>query len=364
MKVVVLTTSYPRPGMEHCGRFIADGVAHLQAAGVGIEVVGPASFRHFGLAYNDGVVRGVRRRPWGAPLLVGAMTSAVERAARDADLVHVHWLPNAVAAVLARKPFVVTLHGTDIALARRAPALARPLLRRARAVVAVSHALADEARRLGARDPRVIPNGVELPPAVGVSDDPPHILFAGRLSPEKGIDELAAATRGLDLVVAGDGPLRDRLPDALGFVRPEELHRLYDRAAVVVCPSRREGFGVVCAEAMAHGRAVVASAVGGLLDLVRHEETGLLVPPRNPTALRSALERLLADAPLRARLGAAGRQHVGALCSWQSITRATLDVYRDAVAVERAPVKASRWDARPSWDGPTPSRPLRRGVGR
>ena len=66
----------------------------------------------------------------------------------------------------------------------------------------------------------------------------------------------------------------------------DELERLYARAAVVACPSRREGFGVVCAEAMAHGRPVVAGDVGGLRDLVVHEETGLLVPPGDVGALR------------------------------------------------------------------------------
>jgi glycogen(starch) synthase len=332
MRVAVLTTSYPRGGTDHYGRFIADGVERLRAAGVDVVVVGPESFRHFGLAYGDGVVRGLRRRPWAAPLLVGSMALALRRAARDPDLVHAHWLPNAAAALAAGKPYVVTLHGTDMALARRAPLLARALLRRARAVIAVSNALAEEARRLGAHDVRVIPNGVE--PAVRVVPpvDPPHVLFAGRLAPEKGVEELAAAANGLPLVVVGDGPLRDRVPAKLGFVSPAELARLYDEAAVVVCPSRREGFGVVCAEAMAHGRPVVATAVGGLVDLVRHEETGLLVPPGDAAALRAALERLLGDRVLRERLGAAAREHVARVCSWQEVTTRTLDVYREALA--------------------------------
>ena len=120
--------------------------------------------------------------------------------------------------------------------------------------------------------------------------------------------DLVEAANGLPLVVAGDGPLRDQVPDALGFVPHDELERLFARAAVVVCPSHREGFGVVCAEAMAHGRPVVATAVGGLRDLVVDGETGLLVPPRDPAALRAALERLLGDrrAPWPARPGSPG----------------------------------------------------------
>src|ERR671922_1058265 len=166
------------------------------------------------------------------------------------------------------------------------------------AVLAASSWLADAARGLGAEDVAVIPSGVDVPESVEPEAEPPEVLYAGRLSPEKGVEELLAATQGMRLVVAGDGPLRDRVPGALGFVPHDELERLYGRAAVVACPSRREGFGVVCAEAMAHGRTVVASAVGGLLDLVVDEETGLLVPPRDPAALRDALERALGDADL------------------------------------------------------------------
>src|SRR4029077_14942191 len=121
-----------------------------------------------------------------------------------------------------------------------------------------------------------IPSGVDIPDSVREPDEPPHVLFAGRLSAEKGILELVEAARGLPLVVAGDGPLRDRVPGALRFVPHDELLRLYARAAVVACPSLREGYGVVCAEAMAHGRPVVASSVGGLRDLVVDGETGVL----------------------------------------------------------------------------------------
>jgi glycosyltransferase involved in cell wall biosynthesis len=204
------------------------------------------------------------------------------------------------------------------------------VFRRAAVVVAVSRALADEAMRLGAPSVRVIPNGVEVPAAVEPEAEPPEVLFAGRLSAEKGVLELAAAADGLNLVVAGDGPLRDRLPNALGFVPVSELGKLYGRAALVVCPSRRDGFNMVCAEAMAHGRPVVASAVGGLRELVVDEETGLLVPPGDPVALRAAIDRLLGDPPFRRRLGAAAREHVAGLCAWDRVVDATIAAYEDA----------------------------------
>src|SRR5207237_6024463 len=159
-------------------------------------------------------------------------------------------------------------------------------------------------------------SGVDVPERVAEPAEPPHVLYAGRLSAEKGVLELVEAARGLPLVVAGDGPLRDRVPGAAGWVPHDELLRLYERAAVVACPSRREGYGIACAEAMAHGRPVVASAVGGLRDLVVDGETGLLVPPQDIDALRAALERLLADGELRGRLGAAGRKRIAERFSW------------------------------------------------
>jgi glycosyltransferase involved in cell wall biosynthesis len=333
MKVAVLTTSYPRSPDDAAGRFVADAVEQLRQSGVQVEVVSPASFRHFGIAYGAGVAGNLRRRPWLAlalPLLLLSFARAARRAARDADVVHAHWLPAGAVGLATRRPVVLTVHGTDLELARRAPLLARAILRRMRVVLAVSKALAGEARRLGAGDVRVVPNGVALPDDVCSEAEPPQILFAGRLSPEKGILELMEAARGHQLVVAGDGPLRARVPQARGWLPRDELERLFARAAVVACPSHREGFGVVCAEAMGHGRAVVASDVGGLRDLVVDGETGLLVPPRDVNALRAALERLLGDAELRRRLGVNARERIRECCAWSRVLDATLAAYEDA----------------------------------
>ena len=336
MKVAVLTTSYPRHATDTAGRFVADAVEHLRTRDVEVEVVSPLMFRHYGIAYGAGVVGNLRKRPARAllvPAMLAGLRRAAAQAARDADLVHAHWLPLGGVALTLRKPFVVQLWGTDVEVARRMPALASRILRRARLTLCASNALADAARELGAQEVRVIGSGVEVPPALREEAQPPEVLFAGRLSPEKGIlDLLAAADGDMRLVIVGDGPLRDQVPDALGFVPHDELGPMYDRAAVVAVPSHREGFGVVCAEAMAHGRPVVAAAVGGLLDLVLPEETGLLVPPRDVPALRQALRRLLADPELRARLGENARRHVCENFSWDRVTDLTLQAYLEALA--------------------------------
>jgi len=322
LNVVVLTTSYPRGPGDVAGLFVADQVEHIRERGVDVRVVSPASFRHYGIAYGSGVAGNLRQKPYLAlalPLMLAGFARAARRAAAGADLVHAHWLPSGLVAMATGKPFVVQVWGTDVELARRAPALAP------------SRALAQEARRLGAKDVRTIPSGVELPAEVGKEAEPPEILYAGRLSPEKGVRELVAAADGLPLVVVGDGPLRDDVPGALGFLPHDQLEQRYARAAVVACPSHREGFGVVCAEAMAHGRPVVAGDVGGLRDLVVHEGTGLLVRPGDVGALREALSRLLGDGDLRRRFGEAGRARIAEHFTWTRFADETLRAYEDAL---------------------------------
>jgi glycosyltransferase involved in cell wall biosynthesis len=332
VKVVVLTTSYPRDERDVAGLFVRDAVEAVRAEGVEIEVVSPASFRHFGIAYGHGIVGNLRRRPWLVLLLPAFLVSfslAARRAARDADLVHAHWLPSGFAALATGKPYVVQLWGTDVEIARRAPWLFRPLLRRAKLALAASEFLAAAARELGARQVRVIPSVVEVPEFVGEPDDPPHVLFVGRLSPEKGIREFLAATQGLERVIVGAGPVN--VPEAVGFVPHAELGSYYERAAVVCVPSRREGYGFVAHEAMAYGRPVVATAVGGLVEV-----SGVLVAPGDVARLREVLEELLADVGWRDRLGAEARRSAIDQSERSIVTRAVLDAYGEALDAEAA----------------------------
>jgi glycosyltransferase involved in cell wall biosynthesis len=345
-KIVVLTSSFPRFEGDFAGRFVADAVVHLRARGLEVAVVHPTR-----PADGGGLVRLLTRRPWLVVSLFTSLVVQLRRAARDADLVHTHWLASALIARFARRPFVVTLHGTgsagplsDLSLAAHAPWLVRFLLRPARSVICVSSSLTETMRSIGVEQARWIPNGVELPHPPRRDARGRFVLYAGRLSPEKGIAELVEATRSLPLVVAGDGPLRSLVPDTLGFVPNHELARLYDQAAVVVFPSRREGLPVALLEAMAHACPIVATDVGGIPQLIEHGQTGLLVPPRDPNALRTAIERLLAEPALARRLGQAARTTVSSLCEWERITTATLDAYDP----DPAPLLAHSSPSRPA----------------
>jgi glycosyltransferase involved in cell wall biosynthesis len=334
VRVVVLTTSWPRTDREFAGRFVADAVERLRERGVEVEVLAPGSgYRDYGLAYGGGMASNLRRRPWLAPLMLFSMWRAVRRAARGADLVHAHWLLTAAVARFGGRPFVVTLHGSgsagrfsDVELAESRPRVVHALLRPAAAVICVSETVAAAVRSAGV-DAVVIPNGVRVPEEVGAPAEPPEVLYVGRLAPEKNIDTLLEAVGDLNIVVAGDGPLRDRVPNALGAVPHADVERLLERASVVVAPCETEGFGLAAAEAMAFARPVVAAAGGALLELVNDGETGLLVPPRDAPALRRAVERLLADADLRERLGRAARARARERFGWDGVIERTLEVY-------------------------------------
>jgi glycosyltransferase involved in cell wall biosynthesis len=190
-------------------------------------------------------------------------------------------------------------------------------------VIAASSFLADEARALGARDVRVIPFGVEIPDAVGEPAEPAHVLYAGRLSEEKGIREFVAATNGLPRVIVGDGPLRAEVPETVGFVPPAEIGAYYERASVVCVPSRREGYSFSAREAMAFGRPLVATRVGGLTDLEGDGVT--LVPANDPASLRPAIEAALAQPDRR------GRERAQRQFSLEACAKALVEAYADAL---------------------------------
>ena len=213
----MLTTSYPRFEGDSVVNFLGEAVARLRERGVEVDVVSPMDFPHYGIAYGAGIMGNLRRQPWRAALLPAFLASfrrAAGRRARDADLIHAHWLPSGLVAATCGRPFVVQLWGTDVELAKRMRPLARAVLGRARLVICPSNALAEAARSLGAERVRVIPSGVEIPASVQDEAEPPEVLFAGRLSQEKGVLDLVEAANGLPLVVAGDGPLRESVPGA------------------------------------------------------------------------------------------------------------------------------------------------------
>lgn len=204
------------------------------------------------------------------------------------------------------------------------------MLRRWRGVfretIANSRATANVLAADGIGNVIVVPNGVASAPAPAKLADTPGAVFAGRLVKEKGVDLLLKAFAAVHarlpqatLDIVGDGPERTSLEAASRSLDLEHVVRFHGHqsraqaeaiavsAWVQVVPSRwAEPFGLVAAEAMMRGTAVVASASGGLADIVRHETTGLLVPPANVSALGESMHRILSDRPLAEQWGQAG----------------------------------------------------------
>jgi glycosyltransferase involved in cell wall biosynthesis len=290
-------------------------------------------------------------------------------------LVHLHLLKarllGGLAARWAGVPVVVeTFHGTLLAgyystpMTRMLAWLERWLARRMDAVVAVSPAVARElaAARIGS-DARVhvIPLGLDLErfragaarptlrQTLGLPGDAPLVGTVGRLVPIKGmdafIDAAAQIRRSLPaahFVIVGDGALRAglerRARDAglggqvhfLGWRR--DLEELYPDLDLIMLTSLNEGTPVSIIEAMATGRAVVATRVGGVLDVVEDGVTGVLAPPRDPGALAAAAVALLADPERRRRMGEAARSAVSSRYGVSRLAEQMDTLYRGLLA--------------------------------
>lgn len=298
---------------------------------------------------------------------------------RRPDLVHAHfWMSGMVSLAAARPlriPVVQTFHALGSVKRRHQGAAdtspegriaaERAVARQVDRVIATSSDEVVELVRLGADRRRtvVIPSGVDT---TTFSPDGPvlarngraRLVVVGRLVRRKGVDEVIAALRFVpdtELLIAGGSPKQalDSDPDALrlrrvaaaagvadrvqllGSLRRDEVPPLLRSADVVVCVPWYEPFGIVPLEAMACGRPVVASAVGGIVDTVVDRVTGLLVPPRRPDVLATALRGLLSAPTTQMAFGIAGRDRVLARYGWNHIAAATQAVYEEVLA-ERA----------------------------
>lgn len=187
-------------------------------------------------------------------------------------------------------------------------------------------------------------------PAAAAQKEGFSVVVPGRLVHEKGhadflqaLSLLRSQGRGLSVTLAGHGPLRASLVQQIeelaladciaitGAMPHAQLLDAVEAADLVVVPSRFEGFGLTALEAMALGRPVVATTAGGLPEVIADGETGLLVPPQDPTQLAQAIGLLMDDAPLRQRLGAAGRQRAKQEFSLSAVTARLRDIYRRVV---------------------------------
>src|SRR5881275_3177292 len=323
-------------------------------------------------AAPDRMKRSLLYRLMPACFVVAGMIAAWRLCRRQRyDVIHVHWpFPLALfgwAAQRARPAaLVTTFYGVELRWVKTAMPFLRGFLkwaaRRSDRVVAISSYTAAEVRELVQVPIEVIPYTTSLPPpppaphAARRSPGAPFtVLFVGRLVERKGVSHLVDAVNLLlpaadvRLVIVGDGPERARIEARVrergldgrvavrGQVSDAELQAAYAGADAFVLPAvvdRRgdtEGLGVVLLEAMNHRVPVIASAIGGITDIVEDGVSGLLVPPADAATLAGALERLARAPALSVSLGDAGYRRLRERFSWDAITRRWLEVYAAAV---------------------------------
>jgi glycosyltransferase involved in cell wall biosynthesis len=385
VRILAVSLGYPKEPGDSTAPFVDAMVSGLARRGHDVDVVLPyhPAFRYpagervrfFPYRYSPVA----RLSPWGfgqtfdararvsaqvLPLLP-AIAFSLYRAVRGRlraetyDVVHAHWaLPNGWAAGSAAEgsavPVVVTLHGSDVAMAERHRLLGRIARRtfgRAAAVTATSDDLGLRAVALGA-DPQTTsttylgvdaelfaprPASRDVRQRLGARDGDLLVVSVGRLARVKGFEHLIEAASRLPsvaLAIIGEGEFRsglERLAQASSarvvITGGMPHHRVADALAaadVVVVPSVVDSRGRVDSttstvpEALASGRPLVATAVGGIPEIVRDGENGLLVPQKDPAALASAIERLRGDSDLRERLARQAREYAVANLSWDA----------------------------------------------
>lgn len=358
MRILFVTHSFPRWGGDVAGAFIHRLARALTDAGAEVRVLAPAApnlaphdtldgvairrFRYAPRAWQtlayEGTMAEQVGQSWRARMALsgmlvgGALAVRREVATVAPDIVHAHWwFPGALLALGAPRAFpaVTTLHGSDVRLASGkgwATALFRRIIARSSAVTAVSRWLAEEARAMAPGLNAVVepmPVNVELF-APGGERHAARFLFVGRLNAQKGLglllEALAASRSGAALDVVGDGPHREALEAQAarlglaarltfhGLRTQEQLVPLYRAATAVVIPGALEGLGLAAVEAHLCETPVIGVRSGGLPDVIRDGETGVLAPPGDARALSTALDALLERADRGAALGQAGRR--------------------------------------------------------
>ncbi|BCV25475.1 glycosyltransferase family 4 protein [Gelria sp. Kuro-4] len=351
------------------GRYLLNLLPGLAAEGMEVAVACPG---------GGELEAELKRQGWRPLLLSRGDVSFSAAAVREVygflaggryDVVHTHAsLAGRVAARLARVPvLVLTRHG--LGGGRPAPAWKRRLNRLAAhaltdAVIAISEAVAAQVQAEGVdvRQIEVVPNGIDVDEFARASGAAvrlelgvggrPLVGMVARLVPEKAPQDFIRAAALVKrrcpeaaFLLAGSGPAAGELKElASRLGLGSEFHFLgyrRDVAAVTaaldvaVLTSHREGLGLVLLEAMAAAKPVVATAVGGITEVVEPEVTGLLVPPGEPEQVAAAVERLLRDRKRAAQLGRAGQQLAWSRFSRAAMARETAAIYEELLAKRR-----------------------------
>lgn len=394
MKIGMMTSVYALTEDDRNGSFLVECNRHLKQRGFEIQVFAPSyqgrenhaiqgipvyRFRYFlkrfeNLTHFQGAPNRIRNPFYlfvaAFYILSGLLQSIGFCRKEQFDLVHVHWpFPHGIwayfAASLRGTPVVLTFHGAELLLSKKFPFVKyfiRHAARHAQGLVCNSNYTAGQLAKLTdipVESIHVIPFGatVDIRPVEKNADKPiKDILYVGRLIERKGVTYLLdalpkiAARANVHLHIVGDGDRAEELKQQVGrmgldsmvsfygVVSNERLEQLYRDANVFVLPAivdsrgDTEGLGIVLVEALAFQTPVVACDVGGISDVIRNGETGLLVPEKDADALAAAVLQLLDNPELAARLVNAGMAHARSYFDWDRIIDSLARVYRSAIS--------------------------------
>jgi glycosyltransferase involved in cell wall biosynthesis len=376
VKVLIITTSYPRSDVDPSGVFIRRLATSMVRAGVKITVLAPgdryakAGETHQGIdivrfvyapkflmriGYGDGgIPENLRRWPWLFIILPFFLLSMVIHAiilAGKCDIIHANWLQTGFfslpAKIIRKKPLVVTLRGSD--LIKNASIIFPFVVRGANAITAVNQKWVEELRTKFGCDVFYTPNGVDisdkpidLKARFDIGNNEVVVLYVGALRKVKGADLLPKIARityevdqSIRFLVVGPGDPKEFKLEGLpnitctGGIPPDDVLAIYRHCDIFLLPSRSEGRPNALLEAMASGLPAVATRLPGVLEVVT-DESAILVDVEDAFALAKGICRLARDPDSRKAMGQKARERIAGLSiDWGSSVKTYLRIYEE-----------------------------------
>jgi glycosyltransferase involved in cell wall biosynthesis len=392
MVISFLTTSFPRYDGDFAGSFIHKYVLELGKLGAKIEVVAPddqdacpltlppeinlTRFKYFiprssqSIAYGTGIPNRFQQNRWSifqVPFLISAFFVATLRSTRKSDLLHAFWSPAAIISIVVSliksRPVVVTLWGSDISVLK-IPILShifRVILSKANIIICENEHFKTQLVQLNFPDEKIIvlPNGIDFEQFkprdklsartnLKLPEDRIIILSVGSLTKNKGhkylihaFSELAHKNDRIHLYIVGGGDEHEALKyeidrlklngkvDLIGETPNETIAIWLNAADIFVLPSLQEGTPNSLLEAMATGLPPIASAAGGIPEIIEDEKNGFLVTPANSNEIKEKLSHLLESSELRDQLGKKARlKLMSDYNSWEEQAKNLQNIYQ------------------------------------
>lgn len=394
MKVLFVVTAFPRFEGDVITPWLVETIRRLQDKNISIDVFTSAyrglkentiygikvhRFRYFWRKWEklthdetvpDRLRKGILYKLLALLYIFGGTLGIIQHCLKNKyDIIHCHWpFPHIIfgyaASRFGKSKLISSFYGVELRWVKSKLLIFKPLLKfaikKSNAVTAISNYTAKEITEIAPTDIAIIPFGA----AVAVSDQKlpipkdstiMNILFVGRLVERKGVKYLIEALEIVnkkivaDLTIVGEGGEKTnleslakekKLEDKVNFtgkVTQSQLEDFYRKCDIFVLPAvtdskgDTEGLGVVLLEAMSYHKPVVASALGGILDIVKNGENGFLVPEKDPVKLADAILQIIQQPELRNRFGEAGYNYANRNFSWEKIVSDIKKLYKEVL---------------------------------